>query len=452
MDSLQHLNWKQGLFLKPQHFQQLSHNTADLAFNQAAAQSGNGAGLYHLSYDKEALTCGVLTILQCTAIMLDGTLLQYPGNCSLPSISLNQYEPDNSGIISISIGLMPLSRERSNLATTTQPNNRYSEHDTHDYADIFNTEDVVSVETLSYNTCLLMADTQAEAGVMQLPLCNIALVGGQYEMDPRFIAAVYYVQGSECLQRYIKSMKQSLLARYEQLESYNGLYSADGGGTNTRILFALQVITEAIPQFSHFDEVPSTPVSEVYLACRTLVAKLSNFSKLCTVTGDSSDPAVGLVPFSHSNLSECFARAFSLCQALLNQLTVSPELLVELQRQDNDFFVAPLAQDMLAQGNQYYIRLRSEQGLEELADNIIQFAKMGADSQVLIYLKRALPGVKLRYLHRKPLGVANKPNSYYFSIATDSFEWAQLLECQRIGFIWSEHPADLSVELIAVRG
>lgn len=452
MDSLQHIHWKQGLFLKPQHFQQLSHTTSDLSFAYAQAQSGQGEGIYQLEFDESALSTGVLSFTRLLLVLTDGTLLQYPGNCDIKPVALNQLEADSNGIFEVTIGVARLSRERSNLATSDLDPKRYIEAEPIDTADIFDPEDVVSLQRLNYNVHMSVNDTDIDAELMNLTLCRIQLLGGQYEMDTRFIPYVVYVAGSCVLQKQIKSMKQSLLARYEQLESFNGLYSSDGGGAATRTLMALQVITESIPVFCHFDEISNTPVEQVYLACRTLVAKLSNFSKVCSVTGESSTPSMALVPFQMHNLSDCFGRAFALCHSLLNQLTVSPELLVELQLQENQCFVTGISQDMLTVGNTLYLRLRSEHNLEDHISSIQDYAKLGADSQVAIYLKRALPGVKLRYLHRKPMGVANKPNSYYFSIDVDSFEWNQVLEHQRIGFIWSEQPSDLSVEMIAVRG
>ena len=81
MDSLQHLNWKQGLFLKPQHFQQFSPQFCRSCILFGCSTVGNGAGLYHFSYDKQALASGVLTVLKCTVIMPDGTLLKYLKLC-----------------------------------------------------------------------------------------------------------------------------------------------------------------------------------------------------------------------------------------------------------------------------------------------------------------------------------------------------------------------------------
>ena len=367
-------------------------------------------------------------------------------------MSLNQTEADNDGTITVHLGLSALSAEKSNLANSAGDTERYALAQTIERADLFDPEDVVGIESLHYNVGVFANSDPNDKAMMSMALCRITSSGGQYEMDSRFIPPAVFISGASSLREQVKTMKQSLLSRYEQLESFNGLHTADGAGSNLRTTMALQVITDAIPEFCHFDEVPNVPVETVYLACRRLVAKLSNFSKLCSITGESATPNLSLLPFNQQNLEECFHRAFQLCHSLLNQLTVSPELLVELQPQENQCFVATLSAEMLNSTNTLYLRLRSEQDLESYADSIVDFAKLGADSQVAIYLKRALPGIKLRYLHRKPLGIANKPNSFYFALEMDGFEWAQLLEQQRVGFIWTEQPADLSVEVIAVRG
>jgi type VI secretion system protein ImpJ len=83
---------------------------------------------------------------------------------------------------------------------------------------------------------------------------------------------------------------------------------------------------------------------------------------------------------------------------------------------------------------------------------VLNYLKVGADGQVDVYLKRALPGVALSYLSKKPQGLATVPNSYYFDLDKQSFQWQKVVEMKRIGVIWNNFPEDVSIELIAVQG
>ena len=127
-------------------------------------------------------------------------------------------------------------------------------------------------------------------------------------------------------------------------------------------------------------------------------------------------------------------------------------MLVSLVEQGDGKYVSGLSAEFIDTGNRVYMRLRTSSNIERNVADIIQHAKFGADGQVDIYMKRSLPGIELRYLPRKPMGVASTPNSYYFTIERSGFEWQKLVDSSRAGLIWSDAPGDLVVEIIAVKG
>ena len=53
---------------------------------------------------------------------------------------------------------------------------------------------------------------------------------------------------------------------------------------------------------------------------------------------------------------------------------------------------------------------------------------------------------------RSRQGVATVPDSYYFNIDRQSYQWQKVIEMRRIGIIWNDAPEDIVIELIAVQG
>jgi type VI secretion system protein ImpJ len=99
-----------------------------------------------------------------------------------------------------------------------------------------------------------------------------------------------------------------------------------------------------------------------------------------------------------------------------------------------------------------YLTLSSPIVGDEAIGDFLQHAKLGADGQVDIYARRSLPGVKLKRLSGKPLGVTGGPNTQYFAIDRSSFEWGYVAETGRAGLIWRHAPDDLLAQLVVVRG
>ena len=125
MDSLKPLNWSQGLFLKPQHFQQSDNYNTAVSKLYSQIKTGIDAGISDLKFDMSALKSGLLNIEKLLCILDDGSLVSFPGNCQIAPFTLDVKHADESGKIEVYLGLAPVSIEQSNLASAVDPSARF---------------------------------------------------------------------------------------------------------------------------------------------------------------------------------------------------------------------------------------------------------------------------------------------------------------------------------------
>ena len=76
--------WSEGLFLRPQHFQQLERSVEMLVESRAAGALSPGWGLTSLRLDDEALKIGRLSIKSARGVMPDGTPFSIPEEYAAP--------------------------------------------------------------------------------------------------------------------------------------------------------------------------------------------------------------------------------------------------------------------------------------------------------------------------------------------------------------------------------
>jgi type VI secretion system protein ImpJ len=456
VDSLKSIFWNQGLFLKPQHFQHLNQQAQSYSQAMSQAKTGISYGISQLKIDENALKTGLLVIEKMECVLPDGTLLVFPGNCSLAPLTLNPEQLSQEGSTRIYVGVAPLLIDQNNLNDEQDSFGRYRLNSDQPVADLFDPQEVAQIRTLNIDVQVLDDHQMKQRpNMLNIQVAKVDYNGSEYELNSKFIADAVTLKAAPVIQHYVKAIKQSLLSRYEQLESFTALdskSSVDFSSVQLSTMLSMAVISRYIPSMAHFEEVLTARPSDVYLTMRQLIAELSPFSKSISVLGESADNNKSLIPFNQRNLSECFARANELIKGLLDNLTVDPELLLELQHQGQAKYVTALTPEFTDSHNKLYLRLRTHVDLEEIMEDLLHFAKLGADGQVDIYIKRALPGISLNYLSRKPLGVASTPNSFYFSFDCRSFEWQKVVELGRIAMIWTDAPEDLSVEVIAVKG
>ena len=77
--------WSEGLFLRPQLFQQQERYLEHFAHKRAAALSPFFWGFQHLAIDAEALALGKLVVSGATGLFQDGTPFDAPAHAKLPA-------------------------------------------------------------------------------------------------------------------------------------------------------------------------------------------------------------------------------------------------------------------------------------------------------------------------------------------------------------------------------
>jgi type VI secretion system protein ImpJ len=84
MSSRNPVLWKEGLFIKPQHFQQLVHSAQAGVLQQMASLNEAYYGFSELKLNDEYLRFGKVAIVQARGIMPDGTVFDIPGDMAPP--------------------------------------------------------------------------------------------------------------------------------------------------------------------------------------------------------------------------------------------------------------------------------------------------------------------------------------------------------------------------------
>lgn len=455
MDFKKPLHWHQGLFLEPQHFQYLQNHVTESFAHTTRSLSKYDASILELSFNKDVITAGIVEITRLSCQFADGTLISLPGNITINTVSLDGETPAADGLYDIYITLVPLTQHGNNIPANSSDQERYRfvENNVITLSDMFEHDEQASVRTLRYDVRMHAGEQTQTSSLLHLKIARIQKTTDGYNLCEHFIPSIQFVSDSEVLTELVKQFSANLVLRYEQLESFTSLAGnryVDINGASLSNLLAMQTLSRFIPVFSHIASVEKYYVEDLYIQCRQLISNLSMFSKSVSVEGNIGEQDI--LDFNSTRLGDVFTQLKYIIHSLLTELTIDPEKLLIMQKQQDGQFTAALPQDFLQANTSLYLRFKTTANVESHLDDITRFAKFGADGQVSVYAKRALPGVKLTYLVRKPLGVSSTPNSYYFVVDRFGFEWQKVAELGRLGLVWSSAPDDLEIDIIAVKG
>lgn len=457
------LLWHQGLFLQPQHMQYLDAHHREFATALVSKTSPYFWGLIDFQLDIEALASGAFQIKHLSALFPDGSFVSFPDNAVLSNRNFEAAWVDRKQALPV---YLALKRASSNDPNVTQVSNvldaaavrtRYVALS----AGVETNDELLAsgsanLKPMDYVLKLCFgAERDGMDDYVFLQVAQLVQEGKEFRMDENFIPACINIGASRVINSTLLTLKNNLLGRARLLESYKTSGSNDQGGLSGAVAsnrMALMLLARYIPLFTHMIDAERIHPSDVYGVIRQLAGELSTFSNKLDIGLEAGEGDLRVPAYDHHNISECFRVAIETIGQVLGELTVGPEMLVGLKREDASKFVGALPKEFFDRKHSVYLMVRTREPFKDLLDSFLNYSKLGATGQVDVYARRALPGVNLLHLQGKPIGVSGQPNAHYFMVERDGYEWGYVQDSGQIGLIWNDAPADLAVEVVLVRG
>ena len=463
MNVKQPLSWYQGLFLQPQHFQYSSLYQEQLVVQYMRELCPHPWGIAQMQLDDQALTGEVVGLRYIKAIFEDGTLVEFPENVHLTARSLEGFWKDTSKPLTVYLGLTKLDPAASNVtevpsfASAAAIHTRFvGLNEGVEMKDVNEGNTTNPVKTLRYALGIYFEPELADLHDKQLiPLFALEKQGEDVQLSPHYIPPVITLAGSSQLLGVVKNIRDELVGRSKQLENYKSTPTSRAAEFNPvaeRYRVALRMLAHYTPTLQHWYENPSVHPADVYAHLRSLVGELSTFSHRVNLLGEASGDGLSLPRYQHTDLAYSFHAARELIVSLLDELTVSPELLVRFNRDDANRFSAELPSEFFVRQHDLYLVLETGETYSDWIESFEGFAKLGSSSEIDIYNQRAIPGIPLSAFPDQPSGLERRPKVSYFTLNRDSDKWKVVENQGQVTLLWDDAPADLAVEMVIVRG
>ena len=420
-------------------------------------------GVARLQLDDLMLNSGFIEVKSLEVLFEDGTLVDYPENVHLRSRNFDAIWTDRTQPLAVYLGITKLSVTENNVTVVssfdTAPNiiTRYVSHaEGEDYKDLHQGDVSTPIKTLKYAVSIFLGDEiDSLSDQILIPLAVLEQQGDDVRYNNTFVAPSVSLKSSSALMNNIKDIRDELLGRSKQLDTYKSTSNSRAAEFNPvaeRYRSALRTIARYAPILNHYFENAVVHPLDVYGDLRTLIGELSTFSNRLNILGEANDGGLSLPRYNHSDLGHCFDIAKKLIISLLDELTVSPELLVRFERSDNGRFACDLTPEFFAKQHSMYLLLETATHYSEMNVSFDAFSKLGADNVVDTYVQRAIPGINIDHLTEQPTGLEQRAKVSYFTVDRDSDKWKLVEEQGRIALQWDDAPEDLVVEIVVVRG
>jgi type VI secretion system protein ImpJ len=452
--------WHQGLFLQPQHFQLAERYQQSMLYPYHTYQQPHFWGVCSLEMQSTSLNSRSCEIDKGDFIFPDGTYISLPDNGVVTPRSFESEWIDPEKPFTIYLAIHKYNRLGENVTIVNEIsdlsdiNTRFiSTANPENVKDMYVEGPEAQVKFLRHVVKFVFENEKDDMNDYELiPLAQVIRDGDTIMYNRHFMPPTVTIASVPELSRLIKDIRDEVMGRALQLSSYKAPVHAkkDFDANLLRYKMALQSLSRFVPRLFHITECGDVHPWFVYGVLRELAGEVSTFTDRVTVLGETSDGERLMPAYNHSDLGHCFGSAGSLITQLLNEITIGPQYLVDMKK-DEVAFSADVPNEFFTEHVDFYLIVNTVENFEQAQQSLLTAAKLSSRDTVETLVERSLPGVGMIYMPAPPPGLPRRPNSYYLRLDIHDDQWSSVARQQNVSLLWEEAPEDTKVELVVVR-
>jgi type VI secretion system protein ImpJ len=436
--------WSEGLFLRPQHFQQQDRFFERYVETRCAALRSHSWGFTELELERDFLAIGKIGIRRASGVFPDGTPFRMPEDEPLP-IPLEIGAQVRDQLVSLVVPLRrpgSMDADRGNGADGLV---RHAIQELESNDSSAGSPDTALLEVAALRSRLLLASEPGEA-YARIPTAHVleCRADRQVVLDERFIPTVLDAKCSPRLATFMAELQGLLHQRGEALA---GRVSATGRGSTAEIaeFLLLQIVNRYEPLVTHLLSVGLVHPEDLFRVC------LSAAGELATITQPSKRPTA-FVAYQHERLRECFDPVIAALRAALGVVLEQSAIAIPIESKRFGISVATVVDRSLFGSAVFILAARADIQTEDLRRRFPNQLKIGPVERIRDLVNLQLPGVPVSPLPVAPRQIPFHTGFAYFELDQSSELWQQLGASGGIGMhVAGEFPG-LKMEFWAVRG
>ncbi len=446
MSSDNRVVWAEGMFLRPQHFQQQVRYFERIIHQRVDAVRAFGWGVVSLSIDRAALAIGKFAVSEAAGVLDDGTAFAIPHDADAPP-PIDLAETVRGQRIFLTLPMrragMPdtVLRDREDVAA------RYVARD-YDAPDaIMGSDLVAAVQVGRPRLRFAVESPQVDlGGFALLPIARVVEVRGNDRtvvLDDQFIAPCLSIDTAPPLAAFATELQGLLQHRAEALASRLAAPGMRGSGEIANLLM-LQVTNRFAPVLAHYAAGSGVHPRDFHELIVGIAGELATFTT--TRRRPPEFPA-----YRHDDLQASFAPVIAALRQYLSAVLEQGAIQLPLQERRYGVRVAVIPDRTLLRNATFVLATRAELPPDSLRRNFPGSTKIGPVEQIAQLVNVALPGIGLHPLPVAPPQLPYVAQTTYFELDRSSQYFRDLANSGGIAIHVAGEWPKLELELWAIR-
>lgn len=436
--------WAEGLFLRPQHFQQQERYLETFIEGRVAALRPYSWGFTEVEIERDLLAIGKVGLRRARGVFPDGTPFAMPENEPLPApFEVTQQIRDQ--VLHLAV---PLRKPGALQSVRDAKGNHLTRFRTRDQdARDINSDSAVAaeLEVGSLNT-RLMAQSEPAEDFARIPLALIVECRSdrQVVLEDRFIPSVLRSSAAPRLATFLLELQGLLYQRAEALAA-RAVATGRGGAAEIADFLMLQVINRYEPLVTHLATNAACHPEDLYRLLLEMTGELS------TLTAATRRPPQ-FAAYAHDSLRASFEPVINALRACLSVVMEQSAIAIPLAQKKFGISVATVGDLTLFDSAVFVLAARADMPAEELRRSFPAQLKIGSVEKIRDLVNLQLPGIGLQAMAVAPRQIPYHAGFAYFELDRANELWRTLKASGGIAIHTSGEFPNLAMEFWAIRG
>lgn len=436
--------WSEGLFLRPQHFQQAERYLERLANQRLEALLPYAAGFTKLQIDQELLKIGKIAVTVAEGVFPDGTPFTIPFEADTPE-PFDVPDDVKQQLIFLTLplrraGMAEVAFDRSGDASLV----RYiaADHEARDAVLEMDSSAQLKIGRLNVR---LQLDGEASPAYTGLGLVRVMekRADGRVVLDDGYVPPCLDCRVSGKLHDYMKEIHGLLRHRIKALADRVSSPGAKGVADVSDFLL-LQLCNRCEPLLAHLLSRSALHPELFYRHCLELAGEISTYARR-----DRS--VTSFPPYRHEDLQQSFAPVIEEIRRGLTAVLEQNAVAVPVVDRGRGVFAATVSDVELLHNSVFVLAVGADMPPDALRQHFPTQVKLGPPEKIRDLVVSHLPGIRTMPLPVAPRQIPYHAGYTYFELDRKSEYWKALEVSRVIAMHVAGDFPGLSLELWAIR-
>ncbi len=444
MSSNNRVVWSEGLFLRPQHFQQQERHLERYIEGRARELRSHSWGFTELEIERDLLAIGKFGLRRAAGVFPDGTPFSMPDDDPLPApLELTSQVRDQKVLLAI-----PLRKEGARESDRREQVDGIVRYRSKDFEARDITSDSNATATLEISALrsrvILASEPHEDFACIPLAHVQECRADRLITLDDRFMPTVLNIQQATRLATFLTELQGLLHQRGEALAA-RAVASGRGGAAEIADFLMLQTVNRYEGLVDHFVASRLIHPEDLYRLCLEIAGDLATLT--------TTSRRLGKLPsYQHEDLRTSYDPLMAALRASLSVVLEQNAVSIPLEKKRFNISVGVVNDKSLFETSAFVLAARADVPAENVRKGMPAQTTIASVETIAKLVNDHLPGVPLQPLSVVPRQIPFHAGFSYFELDRGSPRFRELKSGGGIAIHVPDTFPGLVMELWAIRG